>query len=157
MSISKNIATKAVLVGGILLAGCGLTNRDFTPGMTFGKEREKTEARFFVGSDWIDANRNRHIEKDEMYHQSEFGLKDKLTIIADLKGYEGELTTRIWNGKTGHIVKTTKTQLSPRTLVEYTLKGFDLYHRPFGGEGKYYVAWYIGDELMKREDFSIKK
>ena len=43
------------------------------------------------------------------------------------------------------------------TLVEYNVKGFDLYHRPFGGEGKYSVAWYINDELVNREFFSIKK
>lgn len=144
MSISKNIATKAVLIGGLLLTGCGLTNREFSLDGTFGKDREKRETTFFIGS---------------VLHnpQNEFNLNERITISADIKNYYGDLTTRIWNEKTRHIVKTAKVSLSDKTTVEYSFNAFDLYHRPFGGEGKYYVAWYIGDELMKREDFSIKK
>ncbi len=164
MSLGKrmakmHIAKSLAILAGVTLASCGLTNREFSPGMTFGNEREKTEARFFIGSDWFDSNKNGRVEGCEINSKREYGLNDRITIIADLQGYEGELTTRIWNGTTRHIVKTAKAQLSPITLVQYCFNAYDLYHRPFGGEGKYYVAWYIGsdEEPVRREEFSLKK
>ena len=157
---------KIILTGvtGLILGCTPLANRELAPAINFGMPREETyHANFFVGKEWYDRNKNNSLDKEDGYYNPEvFHGKELITIIADINGYEGTLTTRIWNGKTGHIVRTTSKEIYGKTLVQYSFTAEDIRNNPFGGEGKYRVAWYLGNndfenEKIKSLEFEIRK
>ncbi len=156
---------KIMLAGitGIVLGCTPISNRELVPTMNFGNEREENyQANFFVGREWFDRNKNNSMDKSDGYYNPEvFRENDKILIIGEIEGYDGWLTTRILNNKTGQIVRTAMKEVSGRTLVRYDLTAQDLINSFHGGEGNYRVNWYVGEnfdiEKIGEKTFKVKE
>ncbi|MBI2044458.1 hypothetical protein HYT23_00205 [Candidatus Pacearchaeota archaeon] len=156
-------AKKIILTGlAGLIIGCGITNRELVPAINFGVPREENyKASFFVGKEWYDRNKNNSMDKSDGYYNPEvFKGKEPIVVIAEIEGYNGNLTTKIWNSKTGNVVKTARREIHGKTLIQYNFTAEDIMKNQFGGDGNYNVAWYIGEgvdsERIEERGFKIK-
>lgn len=163
MKLTKLIKT-GIFAGALGLSGCSATNRDWTPGINFGNSFEESQnynANFFVGR-WEDENRNNRLDKEDYFYVPKtFRGDEMISIIADIEGYNGILITRIWNNKTGRIVRAVETEIRGKSLVQYNFTAHEIRENSRGGIGGYTVAWYIENGfdfiLMKKQGFEIEK
>ena len=150
-----------IAVGGILMSGCGITGREVYPVMTFGfPTREKiTDVQCFIGRDWNDYNKDGFVDEEEVYSPGFFRRNENIVLIADIYDGKGSsLIVRIWNDKTGRVLKASRKEICKnKEIVQYNFDASAIYNHKYGGEGSYGVAWYINSELIKREEFKIER
>jgi len=136
-----------VALTGIVLSGCA-TSREYFPGMMFGtprvEEQKKPNARFFVGREFHDRNKNKRMDDgDGYYSDTKFSGADPIMVIADVEG-TGELKTSIWKREKNGVSKLVKSQTSRVNsggMVPYSFTAEELKRHPRGGVGEYTVEW----------------